>query len=427
MATAYYNENCKQAAGWLRSLIEAGLIMRGHVDDRSIVDVQPEDLKGFTRCHFFAGIGGWDYALQLAGWSDDRPVWTGSCPCVKVSGAQTYEPLQDPSECWPNFLRLIKAENPPVVFGEQSASPDGYTWLDGVFDGLEGNNYTCWASSLCAAGVGAPHVRQRNFWLGHANREGLEGHAGDADIQPEPRWLDPKADGPDPKAGVHDHWSNWRLVIRSEPAKSLADRAVEKRSRIQPGTFPVVAGLSDNLERLRSIEQQALSEVGAYASKAKINTNEAMSMVWREVQPQEGGKEKGVGVRVQLHEEEVLQPFMLCLSAARRASEDSSGFKEASPEVRWALLRGVRADQGVGCPPFGSQPNEQRQGEFADSVQILSRLLASHAGAYRDAARRAHAASCRAGLLRGYGNAIVPQVGAAFVGAYLDTCNNLGI
>lgn len=269
MTKAYYNDSDPNACRWLEALMSAGLIMDGKVDSRSIEDVQPEDLKGFTRCHFFAGIGGWERALQLAGWPDDRPVWTGSCPCTKVSAAQMYEPLNDPTNCWPNFLRLVEAENPPVVFGEQAASKDGYAWLDGVFDGLEENNYTCWASSLCAAGVGAPHIRQRNFWLGHANREGLEGYTWDEDIQPEPRWLDSQEDGPCAEAGVHNHWSNWRLVIRSEPAKSLAGRKVEKRSRIQPGTFPVADGLPGRVAQLRGlgnaiVPQVAAEFIGAY-------------------------------------------------------------------------------------------------------------------------------------------------------------------
>ena len=62
---AYYNEHDAFAAAWLRGLIGAGLIAPGFVDERDIRDVQPDDLRGYDRCHFFAGIGGWDYALQL--------------------------------------------------------------------------------------------------------------------------------------------------------------------------------------------------------------------------------------------------------------------------------------------------------------------------------------------------------------------------
>jgi DNA (cytosine-5)-methyltransferase 1 len=76
---AYYNEMDKYAAKWLRALVAAGLIPSGDVDERSILDVRAADLAGYGQCHFFAGIGGWPYALSLAGWSG--PVWTGSCPC----------------------------------------------------------------------------------------------------------------------------------------------------------------------------------------------------------------------------------------------------------------------------------------------------------------------------------------------------------
>lgn len=84
---AYYNEIDPYAAQWLRNLIEAGLIAPGVVDERSIEDVEPRDLVGFTQCHFFAGLGGWSYALRNAGWPDSRPVWTGSCPCQPFSAA----------------------------------------------------------------------------------------------------------------------------------------------------------------------------------------------------------------------------------------------------------------------------------------------------------------------------------------------------
>ena len=74
--SSYYNEFDPFAAAWLRELIKDGQIADGEVDERSIVDVRPDDLRGFTQCHFFAGIGGWSYALRLAGWPDDAPVWT---------------------------------------------------------------------------------------------------------------------------------------------------------------------------------------------------------------------------------------------------------------------------------------------------------------------------------------------------------------
>lgn len=169
--TAYYNEIDSYAAQWLRNLIEAGHIAAGVVDERSIEDVTPGDLRGFTQCHFFAGIGVWSYALRQSGWSDDRPVWTGSCPCQPFSDAGKGAGLDDERHLWPHFHYLIEKLRPETVFGEQVASKDGLAWLDLVQADLEGTGYASAALDICAAGFGAPHIRQRLFWVAHADRE----------------------------------------------------------------------------------------------------------------------------------------------------------------------------------------------------------------------------------------------------------------
>lgn len=163
---AYYNEFEPYAAAWLRSLIAKGLIADGVVDDRSIRDVQPDDLREFTQCHFFAGVGMWSYALRLAGWADDRPVWTGSCPCQPFSAAGKRKGAADDRHLWPEFARLIGECRPQHVLGEQVASADGRHWLAGVSVDLERMGYSTGAADLCAAGVGAPHIRQRLYWGG---------------------------------------------------------------------------------------------------------------------------------------------------------------------------------------------------------------------------------------------------------------------
>jgi len=169
----YYNEFDHKAAAWLRELIRAGLIPDGHVDTRSIVDVQPSDLTSYTQCHFFAGIGGWSLALQLAGWPADRPVWTGSCPCQPFSSAGKQLGAADERHLWPAFFSLIRQCRPESVFGEQVANAVGHGWLDGISADLEGENYSCGAAVLGAHSVGAPHIRQRLYWVaitGHMRR-----------------------------------------------------------------------------------------------------------------------------------------------------------------------------------------------------------------------------------------------------------------
>lgn len=162
---AYYNEIDPYAARWLRNLIAAGHIAPGDVDERSIVDVRPDDLKGYEQCHFFAGIGGWSHAARLAGWPDDRPLWTGSCPCQPFSAAGLRKGEADERHLWPVLAALIRERRPAVVAGEQVASKDGLGWLDGVCADLEAADYSVWAADYCAASVGAPHIRQRLWWV----------------------------------------------------------------------------------------------------------------------------------------------------------------------------------------------------------------------------------------------------------------------
>lgn len=181
---AYYNEIDPYAAEWLRNLIAAGHIAPGDVDERSIEDVAPDDLRSYTQCHFFAGIGAWSLALRRAGWPDDRPVWTGSCPCQPFSSAGTGSGFADPRHLWPSFAWLIQNCRPPVAFGEQVASKASGPWLDLVQADLEALDYAFGAIPFPSAGVGAPHIRDRLYWVADATDKRLNG-----------RWTSQASDG----------------------------------------------------------------------------------------------------------------------------------------------------------------------------------------------------------------------------------------
>lgn len=165
----YYNDTDPFVCAWARELIKAGLVPDGEVDCRSIEDVRPDELFGFVQCHFFCGILGWAHALRLAGWPADRPVWSGSCPCQPFSQAGKGAGFADSRHLWPTWYNLIRECRPPVIFGEQVASPDGLGWLDLVQADLEEADYACGAVDYCAAGVGAPHIRQRLWWVADSN------------------------------------------------------------------------------------------------------------------------------------------------------------------------------------------------------------------------------------------------------------------
>lgn len=165
---AYYNEFKPEAAHMLRQLIRDGLIAAGDVDERSITEVKPDDLKSYTQCHFFAGIGGWSVALRLAMWADDRPVWTGSCPCQPFSSAGKQKGKDDERHLWPVWFRLIRECRPAIVFGEQVAAAIAHGWWDDVADDLESEGYACGAAVLPACSVGKPHKRDRLWFVANA-------------------------------------------------------------------------------------------------------------------------------------------------------------------------------------------------------------------------------------------------------------------
>jgi DNA (cytosine-5)-methyltransferase 1 len=92
----------------------------------------------------------------------------------------------------PSFLRLVAACRPDLLFGEQVASaavlgpvggtartaaavPAGWAWFDALADALEAASYAVAAADLPAAGIGAPHIRQRLFFGAVALERGAGG------------------------------------------------------------------------------------------------------------------------------------------------------------------------------------------------------------------------------------------------------------
>lgn len=303
----YYNDSDPAAWAWLRDLIAAGHLPAGEVDERSILDVEPSDLRGFTQCHFFAGIGGWPHALRLAGVAEDRPVWTGSPPCQPFSQAGQRKGQNDDRHLAPAFLRLVAACRPDLVFGEQVASaavlgPSGRTagtaaagtagwaWFDALADALEAASYAVAATDLPAACIGAPHIRQRLFFgavamepgaggLGHGlgtRSQGRRGMSGGADQRA--AWAAGLAGGladADGRIAGNGQLQRGRQY-RCEPQDGEADRSVEvvnlagtgatdgvwrdpdwllcrdgRWRPVESGTFPLADGLPGRMGLLR--------------------------------------------------------------------------------------------------------------------------------------------------------------------------------
>lgn len=343
---AFYNENDPKAAAWLRELIKAELIAEGIVDERDIRDIRPDELRDYTQCHFFAGIGGWSLALRLAGWPDDRPVWTGSCPCQPFSAAGRGKGVADDRHLYPHFGHLVKVRRPPIVFGEQVASKAGRAWLDVVQTDMEANGYAFGAADIGAAGVGAPHWRQRLWFvaeaLADANREGSQGRLG----------VSERADKQPIRAGSVGHG----LADLQSPECELTRNT---RTR----------GVSAGPEREKASEVAGRIDVNWLADSE-------------------------------------------CESLGRRGLHRPSESYEAA---------GARASsEPVGN---GAIRNNGRTGPL-DGFWGNADWLHCRDGKWRSVEPGtfplAHGVSGRVGQLRGYGNAIVPQVAQRFIEAFME-------
>lgn len=320
---AYYNEIEPFAAQWLRNLIAAGHIAPGDVDERSIVEVRPDDLRGYDQCHFFAGIAGWSLALRMAMWPDARPVWTGSCPCQPFSAAGKQRGEADERHLWPEFRRLIAGCRPATVFGEQVASALGRDWLAAVRTDLENLDYGVGAADLCAAGVGAPHIRQRLWWMADDNDNGRA----------------------------------------SAPIAQLLH--AEHHAQSCGGAFI----LADSIG-------------------ARLEGSDAGSMGQQRQAAERGG--------------EVGELAYSDFGAGQQGSEDARGRDRGSDAPPG---RGPGCD-GVAFPWRSVEWLPCRDGKARPTQPGLQPL--------------AHGVSGRVGRLRAYGNAIVPQVAAQFIGAVME-------
>jgi len=380
--TAYYNENDPFAAAWLRELIKMGHIAHGVVDERDIRDINPAELAGYTQCHFFAGIGVWSYALRRAGWPDDRPVWTGSCPCQPFSAAGRGGGVTDERHLWPHWFHLIQHGKPDgvPVFGEQVASKDGLGWLDLVQTDLEGAGYACWPVDLCAAGIGAPHIRQRLFfvaeWLGNTERKGLEGHT----------------------------WDEDGSTGRTEPSGSATETGGDggmAQSNQQQRNRSGSTGAAGRTE---------LADCGAVGGMADTRSIGRKRGPDAERPDGENATERGEGA-----------PNAEC-------NGESSGLADADRESAGRNSRGAYgpqtsdgAENSINHRPADdgrdSRPGPTN-GLWADADWLYCRD-----GKWRPVrsgtSPLVNGAAARVGRLRGYGNAINAEVAAAFIGAYV--------
>ena len=94
-------------------------------------------------------------------------VITGGFPCQPFSVAGKQKGTSDDRHLWPEMFRIIKALKPRIVVGENVRGivniQDGMVF-ETVCTNLEDEGYEVQAFNIPAAGVGAPHRRER-IWI----------------------------------------------------------------------------------------------------------------------------------------------------------------------------------------------------------------------------------------------------------------------
>lgn len=229
---------------WVKNLWPAARTLT-----KDIRELTPNDAAGYRRCHFFAGIGGWELALAMAGWPENVTVWTGSCPCQPFSEAGLKRRDEDERDLWPHLYRLVRECQPPVVFGEQVANPLGLEWIDRVQADLEEGGYAVGKAVIPAASVGAPHDRKRVWWVGYSTRTRLER------LRPIHRRVAPS-------------WDSWSDGI------SIIDCTDGKRRRTQSGVRPLAHGIPRRMDQIIAYGNAIVPQV------AGVFIRSFMEVIW---------------------------------------------------------------------------------------------------------------------------------------------------
>ena len=288
MNKAYYNDFDPFVCEWLRNLMAAGLIPEGDVDGRSITEVDPGDLAGYPQCHFFAGIAGWSLALRLAG-VPDLECWTGSCPCPSFSSAGKGKGFDDPrGQLWKEFYRLIRVCRPQRVYGEQVENAIKYGWLDLVSADLEDEGYAVSATVLPACSVGAPHRRDRIYWVGDAAGVRLQPRGGRTTSEIQSVGDAPDAGPPSGRGEPGGAAEEGRLLEPQGPGFWDACDWLPCRDGscrpVEPGTFPLADGIPSRVGQLCAYGNAIVPQVAAEFLKAYLHVHPTAPPTGRESQ-----------------------------------------------------------------------------------------------------------------------------------------------
>jgi DNA (cytosine-5)-methyltransferase 1 len=215
----------------------------------------------------FSGIGGFDLAAQWMGWTNvfhtewnefgqkvlqhhfpnsisyhdiiktdysihngDIDIITGGFPCQPFSLAGKRKGTDDERYLWHEMLRAVQQIQPTYVVAENVRgllTIDGGMVFEQVCADLEAEGYEVQPILLPAAGVNAPHRRDRIFIVGYAANTNSRRQSAEEHRQAQSRWTAEKS--------ISNNWQNF-------PTESaICGRNDGIPDRLDNITFPKVA------------------------------------------------------------------------------------------------------------------------------------------------------------------------------------------
>ena len=307
-------------------------------------------------------------------------IITGGLPCQPFSVAGKQAGTDDDRHLWPVMFRIIQEFTPRWVIGENVKGltniQDGVVF-ETVCTDLEGAGYEVRAFNIPAAGVGAPHRRERIWIVAHSSKFGCGSRS--------------------------DNWEG-RQVSNNEERQLTQDQSErqrwESRSRKESNTRSITESRTNqgnefrwqDLSRSKDVENTRRT-LRSRSKLGETNEDEVGEGYANQHQRSSSTSESDVAntyARLGNGENEEVQ--------SRGLTFDTSS--EGSTDV--AYTNSQRQQEQCGTESVQKKGNESQR----------SSSQARHAGweSEPDVGRVAHGVSGRVHRLKGLGNAIVPQI-----------------